>query len=223
MRRWVRGPTSRKGAEGATTHPSVDGDGRDVGRGQRGGLGAQQDRHQRPDTLTGTNKGDDLLGEGGNDDLYGLGGTDNLLGGPDKDFVFSGKREHFLQSGGNKILQGGFGNDYVHGGLGSDYVAGQEGNDFLGDSIFRESSIDTLSGGDGNDVILVHNKPAAKKDRVLCGNGRDRVLADRADVIAPDCEKVLVVHGSLEDIERQEDIFYESIQRFFKGIHFPRL
>jgi Ca2+-binding RTX toxin-like protein len=176
-----------------------------------------------PDTLTGTNKGDDLLGEGGNDDLYGLGGTDNLLGGPGKDFVFSGKREHFRQSGGNKILQGGSGNDYVHGGLGSDYVAGQEGNDFLGDSIFRESSIDTLSGGDGNDVILVHNKPAAKKDRVLCGNGRDRVLADRADVIAPDCEEVVVVHGSLEDIERQEDIVFESIQSFFKGIHFPRL
>ncbi len=92
----------------------------------------------------------------------------------------------------------------------------------MGDSIFRESSIDTLSGGDGNDVIYLHNKPAAKKDIVLCGDGRDQVLADRADVLAPDCERVVVVNGSPEDIERQEAKFYDSIQRFFKGIRFPR-
>jgi hypothetical protein len=34
------------------------------------------------------------------------------------------------------------------------------------------------------------NKPAGK-DVVSCGPGRDRVFADRADVIAEDCEKVL--------------------------------
>ena len=78
-----------------------------------------------------------------------------------------------------------------------------------------------LSGGDGNDVFLVYHKPAAKKDMVLCGNGRDQVLADRADVLAPDCERVVVVHGSGEDIERQVGAFYESIQGFLGGIRFP--
>jgi hypothetical protein len=85
----------------------------------------------------------------------------------------------------------------------------------------RESSIDVLSGGDGNDVFFVHNELAAKKDIVLCGDGRDQVLADRADVLRPNCERVVVVHGSPEDIELQAAKFSDSIQRFYKGIRFP--
>ncbi len=175
-----------------------------------------------PDTLRGTNKSDFLSGRGGNDDIYGLGGTDNLQGGPGKDFLFGGRRERFLFSSGNKNLLGGAGNDFVNGGLGSDNVVGQEGNDLLDGGRLREYSIDVLSGGEGNEVIFVHNYPAAK-DIVLCGGGRDQVLADRADVLALDCERTVVVHGSLEDVERQEAIFYDSIQGFFKGIRFPGL
>ncbi len=63
-------------------------------------------------------------------------------------------------------------------------------------------------------------KPA-RKDVVSCGDGRDRVLADRADVLAPDCERVVAVHGSPEDIELQEAEFNDSIQRFCRGIRFP--
>jgi len=174
-----------------------------------------------PDTLNGTNKSDNLFGRGGGDDIYGWGGTDDLQGGPGKDFVFGGKREHFLFSKGNKNLLGGPGNDYLNGGLGSDNIVGQEGNDLLWGGNPRESSIDVISGGDGNDVIFVYHELAAKKDMVLCGDGRDRVLADRADVLAPDCERVVVVHGSPEDIERQEAKFNDSIQRFYRGIHFP--
>jgi len=177
-----------------------------------------------PDTLKGTNKNDHLLGRGGGDDIYGWGGTDNLQGGPGKDFVFGGKRERWLFSSGNKNLLGGTGNDYLNGGLGSDNIVGQEGNDLLWGGHPRDSTIDVLSGGDGGDVIFVHNELAAKKDIVLCGDGRDQVLADRADVLRSDCERVVVVHGSPEDIERQEANFYEnqSLQRFFRGIRFPR-
>jgi Ca2+-binding RTX toxin-like protein len=175
-----------------------------------------------PDTLRGTDKSDNLLGRGSGDDIYGLGGTDDLQGGPGKDFVFGGKRKRFLLSSGNKNLLGGTGNDFVNGSLGSDNVVGQEGNDLLDGGQPREFSIDVLSGGDGNDVFLVYNIPAAKKDIVLCGDGRDQVLADRADVLAPDCERTVVVHGSPEDIERQVAAFYDSIQGFFKGIRFPR-
>ena len=177
-----------------------------------------------PDILRGTNKGDHLLGRGGGDDIYGWGGTDNLQGGPGKDFAFGGKRERFRFSRGNKNLLGGPGNDYLNGGLGSDNIVGQEGNDLLWGGNPRDSTIDVLSGGVGNDVIFVYHELAAKKDIVLCGDGRDQVLADRADVLRADCERVVVVHGSPEDIERQADNFYnnQSLQRFFRGIRFPR-
>jgi Ca2+-binding RTX toxin-like protein len=179
-----------------------------------------------PDNLMGTHKADNLLGRGGNDRLFALAGNDKLLGGPGKDVVFGGN-ERLDLSGGHKILVGGSGNDFVNGGKGSDNLLGEEGNDLLGDGVLcdkgtsckkPETSKDTLSGGDGNDVILVDNKPAAK-DVVVCGGGFDRVLTDRADIVAPDCEKVVVVRGSLEDIQQQEGRFFDSIPpSFFKGL-----
>jgi len=69
-----------------------------------------------------------------------------------------------------------------------------------------------------NGVILVDNKPEAK-GIVVCGRGFGRVLADRADVIAPDCETMVVVHGSLEDVIRHEGRFFESIpESLFEGL-----
>jgi hypothetical protein len=70
---------------------------------------------------------------------------------------------------------------------------------------------DTISAGDGNDVIDIINKPAGK-DVVTCGDGFDRVLADRADVVAPDCERVFVG-------VREIDAFFASIPpSFFEGL-----
>jgi hypothetical protein len=61
-------------------------------------------------------------------------------------------------------------------------------------------------------VIDVFNEPAGK-DVVTCGGGLDRVLADRADVVAPDCEKVFIGRDSF-------DAFFESIpQSFWQGLH----
>jgi Ca2+-binding RTX toxin-like protein len=179
-----------------------------------------------PDTLRGTNKSDFLSGRGGGDDIYGWGGTDNLQGGPGKDFLFGGRREDFRFSSGNKNLVGGTGNDYLNGGLGSDNIAGQEGDDLLWGGTYRDTTIDVLSGGEGNDAFFVaREEPAAKKDIVSCGDGRDQVLADRADVLRGKCERVVVVHGSQEDIERQIDNFYNNqpLQKFFRGIRWPGL
>jgi ATP:corrinoid adenosyltransferase len=73
---------------------------------------------------------------------------------------------------------------------------------------------DALSAGYGDDVIDVFNKPAGK-DVVTCGRGFDRVFADRADVVTPDCEKVFVG-------ERKGEAFFESIsESFFEGLN-PR-
>jgi Ca2+-binding RTX toxin-like protein len=168
-----------------------------------------------PDTLWGTNGNDNLIGKGGNDRLFALNGRDNLLGGPGKDWVDTyptGFRS------GDKNLQGGSGNDIVVGGRGFDNVLGDAGNDLLVDGPPREFSLDKLSGADGTDVVLVQNVPAAK-DIVTCGSGFDRVLADRKDVVAPDCEKVRIVHGSREEVTQQLNEFLASIPpSFFEGL-----
>jgi Ca2+-binding RTX toxin-like protein len=163
-----------------------------------------------PDTLRGTNGADNLIGKGGNDKLFSLRGRDNLLGGPGKDIVLGGNERRPL--GGDKNLVGGRGNDVVNGGKASDNVVGGEGNDFLTDGEFTNAVKDTLSGGPGNDVIDPINKPGVK-DVVSCGSGFDRVLVDRKDLVAPDCEKVFVGLAS-------GAAFNNSIpQSFFEGLN----
>jgi Ca2+-binding RTX toxin-like protein len=160
-----------------------------------------------PDTLKGTNTNDVLLGRDGQDDLFSLDGTDNLLGGQGRDNVWAGTERR--PGRGDKNLQGGFDNDAVLGGLGSDSViggpgndlvdgyrgsdniVGEEGNDLLIDGGGAEAYKDTLSGGPGDDVFIVDNKPPFG-DVVTCGSGFDRVAADKKDVVAADCEKVAV-------------------------------
>ena len=168
-----------------------------------------------PDTLRGTNGSDNLIGKGGNDRLFALDGRDSLLGGPGKDVVITdptGFRR------GDKNLQGGPGNDVVFGGRGSDNVLGDTGNDFLIDGPIRESSLDKVSGGDGDDVLAIDNVPAVK-DIATCGGGFDRILADRKDLVAPDCERVRIVHGSLEEVRQQEEEFFQSLPpSFFEGL-----
>jgi Ca2+-binding RTX toxin-like protein len=164
-----------------------------------------------PDTLRGTNKADNILGRGGNDILFALAGGDNLQGERGKDIVFGGSTERRL-SGGYKNMVGGSGNDSVIGGRGSDNVLGEEGNDLVADGPDREFATDNVSAGDGNDVVGAVNRPAFE-DIVTCGGGFDRVIVDRKDVLAPDCEKVFFGFGS-------EDEFIASIpQSFFEGLH----
>jgi len=113
--------------------------------------------------------------------------------------------------GGDKNLVGGPGNDFVFGGKGSDNIVGGGGNDFFFDGNEPNPSKDTLSGGDGNDAIFAWNRPAGK-DLVACGSGFDRVSADRKDQVSPDCEKVFVGQGAIDD-------FFNSIpQSFFDGL-----
>jgi len=162
-----------------------------------------------PDTLRGTSGNDNLLGEGGNDDLFGLGGRDNLLGGPGRDNVLGGNERG--ASGGDKNLLGGSGNDRVAGARGADNVVGEGGNDILIDGTLREFSRDRLSGGAGNDVIPAINRPAFG-DVVVCGGGFDRVLADREDLVASDCERVFIGLAA-------EERFFNSIPlSFFQGL-----
>lgn len=162
-----------------------------------------------PDVLRGTDGKDNLLGLGGQDDLFGRGGNDNLLGGPGKDNVLGGDERR--SRGGDKNLSGGPDNDAVFGGQGSDNIVGEDGNDLLVDGNLGESSRDKAAGGDGGDVIDVVNRPAVK-DVVVCGKGFDRVLADRKDAVASDCERMFVGVDAAEEFGR-------SIPRaFFRGL-----
>jgi Ca2+-binding RTX toxin-like protein len=171
-----------------------------------------------PDTLRGTNKADNLIGLGGYDRIFGLAGQDDMLGGPGKDLVVGGTLTRSF--GGDKNVVGGRGNDALIGGLDSDNVVGEEGNDLLIDGDNAEVSVpqrDHLSGGDGNDVISPINKPA-DEDVVVCGSGFDRVLVDRKDVVAPDCEKVFVGFASVEAFTNSiPDSFFEGLPPPFSG------
>jgi hypothetical protein len=66
--------------------------------------------------------------------------------------------------------------DVLRGGAGNDWLAGGAGQD-------------TFRAGAGNDAI---DAVDGARDVVVCGPGYDQVTADRADVVARDCESVIV-------------------------------
>jgi Ca2+-binding RTX toxin-like protein len=71
-------------------------------------------------------------------------------------------------------VAGGAGDDFVRGGDGADRIDGGSGRD-------------TIQGGRGDDVIRAAD---GQSDTISCGPGHDRVLADRTDRVASDCERV---------------------------------
>ena len=144
------------------------------------------------------------MGGPGNDGVLGGRDADNVLGSSGNDFVNGDK-------GSDRALVGGQGRDLIEGWTGSDRMLGQGGGDWLYDSPLDEASKnDVLSGGEGDDILFGDHVPAVK-DIVSCGGGFDRVLADRKDVVADDCERVRVLHGSVEEVLEQEDEFFEAL------------
>ena len=144
-----------------------------------------------------------LMGESGNDGVVGGIGSDNLLGGSGNDFLLG-------DNGSDTAVVGGEGKDLVEGGRGADRIGGGEGTDILIEGSLDNPWKDVLSGGDGGDIFVVDNVPATK-DIVSCGRGFDRVLADRKDALAPDCEKVRIVRGSVDKVIEQEAAFFETV------------
>ena len=72
-------------------------------------------------------------------------------------------------------IDGLAGNDRIEAGSGEDTITGGAGRD-------------TVFGGGGRDVIVVRD---GERDVVSCGTERDTVVADRKDVVARDCERVV--------------------------------
>jgi Ca2+-binding RTX toxin-like protein len=89
-------------------------------------------------------------------------------------------------------LVGTHGADTLYGLGGADTILGLAGNDLLdggpgNDTLIGGPGRDTLFGRSGNDVLSVRD---GQRDRVSCGPGRDRVIADRIDIVGRDCEHV---------------------------------
>jgi Ca2+-binding RTX toxin-like protein len=117
------------------------------------------------DVLIGTAGRDVLSGRGGDDCLFGLGGADRMSGGS-----------------GNDLLVGSGGDDRMTGDAGDDKFNGGNGND----TITPGAGKDVANGQGGNDEILARDQT---KDTIDCGAGRDKVTADRTDVVK-NCEFV---------------------------------
>jgi hypothetical protein len=67
-------------------------------------------------------------------------------------------------------------------------------------------------------IDVVQHRTA--RDQVVCGSGFDRVAANKEDVVAPDCERVVVFRGGTpSEYENFWKSFYASVpQNFFDGL-----
>src|SRR5215216_1784687 len=109
----------------------------------------------------------------------------------------------------NKI--GTDGPDTLRGSNGSDNIVSNAGNDFVSNPAGASRPRDKFSAGDGNDVIVIDNDPAAR-DLVSCGDGIDWVSADKKDAVAADCENVA------DTAAEREQLQHDIPQSFWAGL-----
>jgi len=146
---------------------------------------------------------DEVHGDEGKDLVVGGAGTDRVYGGPGNDSVW----DYETTITAKDYLYGGPGNDDMVEGphpfgyldpppfiVAGNVFEGGEGNDRISTSVGNPRSArspDYLYGGPGDDTINSATTSALTgKDRVYCGSGFDKVIADSDDRVADDCEKV---------------------------------
>jgi Tol biopolymer transport system component len=86
-------------------------------------------------------------------------------------------------TGANDVTDAYLGNDRIYGGEGRDLLKGWGGNDRL----YGGPGEDILKGGRGADRLGARDR---QLDVIVCGTGRDVVLADKIDLVDRDCEVV---------------------------------
>jgi Ca2+-binding RTX toxin-like protein len=102
---------------------------------------------------------------------------------------------------GNDTQSGGTGNDTIFANVGADTTDGGNGDDVLYALALADvplAGADRVSGGAGNDTIRVRD---GEPDEVSCGEGVDRAVLDRVDVIV---DAVVDGNGSCEIVDRQD-------------------
>jgi Ca2+-binding RTX toxin-like protein len=180
----------------------IGGAGHDVLRGNNGLVGADFQ------STTSADDGDDYLSGGaGTDTLAGDARDDTLYGGDDDDHLFGDSNQTPIAFHGNDYLDGGSGNDYLRGysgndtllgGLGADQILGEVGDDYIDGGEPSASGTqprDTVSGGDGDDIIFnaYYQMGDAGDDHLR--NGGEMWGGDGDDVIA-DGGKMLGGNGA---------------------------
>ena len=167
------GPGTDRGQGGSGNDLVVGGLGRDRLAGSSGN-----------DRLRGGSSGDRLIGGFGNDRLHGQSGSDRVNGERGRDRINGGSSNDVISAGssGDRVA-GDQGNDRINGNSGNDVLKGNSGRDRISGS----TGADRIAGGGGNDRI---NARDGRRDRVNCGTGRDRVVADTIDRVSRNCELV---------------------------------
>jgi Ca2+-binding RTX toxin-like protein len=145
--------------------------------------------------LTGTEQRDHIRARAGDDTVNALAGADFVRAGYGNDTVDGGDGWDLLRGGrGDDVQSGGRGADLIFAGRGTDRTDGGDGPDRLWALARKDVAAigdpngDELSGGRGRDRFKVRD---GEVDRVFCGDGRDRVIADQFDLVAGDCERTI--------------------------------
>jgi len=142
--------------------------------------------------------------------FFAYGGNDTLLGGFGDDYLAGARGDDIVQGdAGANTLAGGDGNDTLsagngmstdelHGDANDDSLLG-DGNDRLyggegDDTIEAHGAGNTLSGGAGNDIYLVHGESLAVE---LAGEGEDTVAAAIDWILGDDFEQLHLLDGAI--------------------------
>ena len=120
--------------------------------------------------LRGTDGSDKLYGKYGDDEVRGLGGEDAITGGLGSDTLYGGP-------GNDDVFDHDAADDVLYGGAGDDR------------QLFAGKGEDVYYGGDGND--LVGDGEDGQRDKLYCGEGKDRYMAEKLDYVDSSCEKKL--------------------------------
>jgi Ca2+-binding RTX toxin-like protein len=190
----VAGTTSRLTAFGG--HPAPSPDGTRIaffGGGEcrdRNGIYVARADGKRVTRLTndcrvlGTEGEDVLVGTPLADVIVGLAGDDRLRA---RSPGYVG--DTLLGGDGDDVLLGGYRGDVVKGGRGDDRLIAS----LSGDWLYGGPGRDTIEAGGGRDEVYARD---GRRDVISCGTNRnraserDKVWADRYDVVARDCEHV---------------------------------
>ncbi|WP_052249384.1 calcium-binding protein [Tateyamaria sp. ANG-S1] len=184
---------------GTADDDTIDGGaGNDTITGQRGDdllFGGEGD-----DDIQGSQDNDTIFGGTGDDDLRGAQNDDDIFGEAGNDLVFGDLGQDSLDGGlGFDTLNGGPGADTLSGGPDADTVRGGSGNDLImesddgapgvntdllfgqnGHDTISGSSLDIISGGQGNDVLTVDNVSDETPALEISGDGGDDVIVGPA-------------------------------------------
>jgi Ca2+-binding RTX toxin-like protein len=122
-----------------------------------------QDSADGADSLVSGTGADFVFGNGGNDTITAGAGANTVVGGfgtdsivtlVAADLIFANENNDTVSAGdGANTVFGGLGNDTILGGAGRETIQGNENNDTIRGDAAAGISIDTISGGSGNDVF----------------------------------------------------------------------